>query len=120
MALITNQHLYIIRNNIKRYGVQCSILRGEKNDFGEPTSPEKILDCKGLYHDATEHLSVNLTDGGSVQAKKVPYLLLIYTDKLQRDDIVIVNNHNYKIIGINDIGNLGMIVDISLGGDIDD
>ena len=120
MALITNQHLHVIKSNIKRYGVHCYISRNGVNDFGEPTEPAIIQECKGLFHYGNEHLSVNLTDGGSVQTKKVPFVLLIHEKDLKLDDIVKINNHSYKITGINYIGNLGMIDDVSLGGDTDD
>lgn len=120
MALITNQHLHIIKTNINRYGVPCSISRSGVNDFGEPTEHAVIQECKGLFHYGNEHLSVTLTDGGSVQTKKVPFVMLIRTQHLKLDDIVKINNHTYKITGINDIGNLGVIDDVSLGGDIDD
>lgn len=120
MVLITNQHLHIIETNINRYGVPCSISRSGVNDFGEPTEHAVIQECKGLFHYGNEHLSVTLTDGGSVQTKKVPFVMLIHTQYLKLDDIVKINNHTYKITGINDIGNLGVIDDVSLGGDIDD
>lgn len=110
-----------IRRIIGVYGQECVITRAGVNDFGEPVgSPVTVLSCRGLYHDATGHLSISLDDAGAQQEQKRPSVLTAYSGDVQIGDTVTINGKSYHVTGIKDIGNCHEIIDIALGGDVDD
>lgn len=121
MCVIGTQNLYVVKKQIARYGQECEFKRAGKNEFGESLGEYEIAHaCKGLFHVSGGHLQVSIEDKGLVQSRKTPMVLILYTDAIHIDNIVSINGTDYRVTGILDLGNEHVLLDVSLGGDVDD
>jgi head-tail adaptor len=123
MALLTAQQKYNIQRRIDLLGRSCRFLRSGSNAYGEPTETTSVVHtCNGLFHSADNghHIEITLEDKGTTQTKKRPRLLIAYTDAVKLKDTVEVNGRTFVVTGLEDIGNEGAFLEISLGGDFDD
>lgn len=118
---MTPQQVYNVKRQIALCGQFAVFTRKPTNEFNEPSDTAEIVhSCKGLFHMAGSHISISVEEKGTVQDRKRPKLLVEYTDTIKLKDITTVNNTIYTVTGLEDVGNAGVLLDISLGGDIDD
>lgn len=99
---------------LERQGQQCSFSREIENKFHEKAWEEGWLKCRGLFHEANGFLNVSLVDAGKIRTQKEPKLLVRYTKDISKNDKVAVGEAVYKVIGIDDLGNLHLCLDLSL------
>lgn len=105
---------YMIKKLLECNGFNCAFSRIGKDYFGEDTKEEEVCNCKGLYHESNGYLSITLKEAGKVSTEKQPKLLVLYTTDLKNGDTVAINGSKYKVIGIDDLGNLRLCLDLSL------
>lgn len=139
----TKFEAYKIKRELKRSGIDYEFKRFKKNKFGEPTgeteyfkSPielfplvideetgkvlSKIIDdvaiVSGLYHEQNSNIQITSGDTTQVRTKKIPMILCLYenTTNLSPGDIVRINDKVFKVTGIVNIQEWGIIGDISL------
>lgn len=99
---------------LERYGQHCSFSREIENKFHEKAWEEGWLKCRGLFHESNGFLNVSLVEAGKVRTQKEPKLLVRYTKDINKNDKVAVDGAAYKVIGIDDLGNLHLCHDLSL------
>lgn len=108
---------------IRVYGTKFEFMHEELDDFGEPTG-EKVLalTVKGIYHEQTSYISLTAAEAGSVQKKITPYITALAKDileetgkpRIQQGDCTSIGPKHYKVNGVNDLSNLGIVVQVSL------
>ena len=106
--------MYQICRTLERHGQQCSFSREVENKFHEKAWEEGRLKCRGLFHEANGFLYVSLVEAGKVRTQKEPKLLIRFTKDVHKNDKVTVGDSAYKVIGIDDLGNLHLCLDLSL------
>lgn len=99
---------------LERHGQQCSFSREVENKFHEKAWEEGWLKCRGIFHEANGFLNVSLVEAGKVRTQKEPKLLIRFTKDVHKNDKVTVVDSAYKVIGIDDLGNLHLCLDLSL------
>lgn len=115
-----------VKNAVKRYGSEFKFKRYELNEMNERTDEfikdnegNEIEMClKGVYHESTSYIQRTTTDGAVTRTKKQPMILCLMSDLsdagIKVNDIVIKEKVVYEVVGITDIQNLNVVVDISL------
>ena len=115
-----------IKSQIKRHGFDCTFKRFGKNNFGESDDTQipiydDVLDITFgcIFHEASasaKYIKESVTEAAVYRSKKIPMLMCDFTETvhLKPGDIATVNNKEYKVTGIKDIGEWGIIADISL------
>ena len=81
-----------------------------------------VTEIKGLWHSVFVNGANSITqvvlDSGKQRTGRIPCILCLMEDvnaaDIQVDDLVFSNSNLYRVIGISDIGELGVIADISL------
>lgn len=79
--------------------------------------PEGSVTIEGLYHEQNSYISALVSDAAVTQRKKTPMILALMTQEvmsLKTGDKTLINGVSYKISGILDIQNYGVVADISL------
>lgn len=110
---------YKIKREIKRSGCNYNVLRKGLNEFGEPTSDTQYVgNIDALYHEENSNIQITTGNTTQVRTKKIPMLLCIYDDfnvkGFSVGDFVKINLKTFKITGIVNIQEWGIIGDISL------
>lgn len=109
-----NQSAYTLSQAIKRHGQIFSVARNKLNEFKEPIGEDLVGSFCGLYHVFSGYLDINLTEAAKISTQKRPRMLLLYTDKIQKEDVVQIDNQKYTVTGVDDVGNLHLCIDLSL------
>lgn len=116
---------YKVRREVMRCGTKLKFYRHVLDEFGEPTGELiEVAEVNGLYHEQTSYVTVTSGDGSLTRKKKQPMLLCIADDiadaEVKFGDIVKVSarspqmtSKTLKYVGCVDIGNWGIIVDMS-------
>ena len=55
-----------------------------------------------------------LTEAAKVSTRRQPQLLLLYTDKIHKEDRVILGGKTYTVTGVDDVGNRQLCTELSL------
>lgn len=108
---------YKVLRLLKTQGVQCDFVRDVLDKFKEPTGyTTQVASFLGFYHEQTSYLSVTGTESSLIQKKKVPYVLTLkkYIGELRQGDKIVLFGKSYKVCGVDDVNNWGLIADISL------
>ena len=109
-----NQAVYTLSQAIRRYGQDFSVARNKLNAFKEPIGKEPVGSFRGLYHVSSSYLDINLTEAAKISTQKRPRLLLLYTDKIKKEDVVQMDGQKYTVTGVDDVGNLHLCIDLPL------
>lgn len=123
----TKFEAYKLRRELKRSGKIYKIERYGVNEYCEPVKNtiSKVGEFKGLYHEQNGYMQTSTTDTTQVISKKIPMIMCLYDDikelKLKVDDFIQIGEcggnidfSEYRITGITNIQNWGIIADISL------
>lgn len=108
---------YKVLRLLRTQGMQCSFVRDVLDKFKEPTGyTTQVASFLGVYHEQTSYLSVTGTESALVRSKKVPYVLTLkkYLGDLRQGDKIEMFEKTYKVCGVDDVNNWGIIADISL------
>lgn len=106
--------MHLLQQAVTRRGMDYIITRHEENEFHEPEREKEVLQCPGLFHEANGYLGVSLVDAGKIYTQKEPKILIIYTGGILKGDMITDGRRNFKITGIDDLGNLHLCLDLSL------
>jgi hypothetical protein len=91
--------------------------RYEVNQFGKTTDVVKDThDILGVFHQSTMYIKKNTSTGAETKGKPQPMIITLkeQADNLMEKDIVIINNKKYIVVSLEDVGNFGVVTDISL------
>lgn len=103
---------------IETRGQQATIYREAENEFHESVGTQSIGDFRGLFHEANSYLGVSIAEAGKIYTAKQPMFLIVYTmahtDDIRKEDILEIAGRCFRVTGLDDLGNLGMFLDISL------
>ena len=110
---------YKIKREIKRSGNKYEIYRRAKNEFGEPISDTQYVGkINALYHEENSNIQITTGDTTQVRTKKIPMLLCLYDDfvktRFEVGDYVEINSKVFKVTGVVNIQEWGIIGDVSL------
>lgn len=110
-----------LKNKIQRQlnckGLDYSFKRNKIDKFKQPTNEVvDVIILKGIYHEANSYITKNVSDAAITQSKKKPMILTLFENvgDLKQDDFVFINNKKYKVTGLLDVQNYGVVCDISL------
>lgn len=123
----TKFEAYKLRRELKRSGKTYKVERYGVNGYGEPVknATSKIGEFKGLYHEQNGYMQMSTTDTTQIISKKIPMIMCLCEDidnlNLKVDDFIQIGEccgnidfSEYRIVGITNIQNWGIIADISL------
>lgn len=102
---------------INTHGENFTFVRFGKDDYGQPSSETTEITIKGLFHQTRSYITKNISDGTISRSKPQPQILTLLTSNsssIQLKDRITYTGKTYEVNGINDIGNLGIALDISL------
>ena len=114
-----------LARELKKSGVDYEFLRHEDNDFGEASGKlTSVATISGLYHESNAYVSKSNGDYGVSRTKKEPQLLVLASDYMdsgiKMDDEVHIKQLGactylkvIRLTGAVDIGNWGLIIDLS-------
>lgn len=110
---------YKVKREIKRSGTEYTFVRNETNEFGEPTNNTTTLgSIQGLYHEQNSNVAVTTGDTTQTRTKKIPMVLCLWDDVspmvLKVGDTTAINGKVFKVTGVVNIQEWGIIADISL------
>lgn len=126
----TKFEAYKLKRELKRSGKIYKIERYGVNEYGEPikdsiNSTSCVGKFRGLYHEQNGYIQKSMMDTTQVISKKIPMIMCLYEDidnlNLKVDDFIQIGEccgnidfSEYRITGITNIQNWGIIADISL------
>lgn len=109
---------YVLSRLIEARGQQATIYREVENEFHEPVGTQIIGDFRGLFHEANGYLGVSIVEAGKIYTAKQPMFLIVYTmvhtADIRKQDILEIAGRRFRVTGLDDLGNLGLFMDISL------
>ena len=126
--LNTRFELYKLHRELKRNGRVYRFIRYGVNEFGERDPDDEkcmsVFDLCCLYHETNGYVATTVSDNTTYRSVKQPMLLCDMKELRDHvpevgDFTVVVNNLTgdgkaYLFSGVTDIGDLGLIADISL------
>lgn len=107
----------LVKRNILTHGMDFTFVHKALNEFNEPTGDQTEITVHGLFHQTRGFITKNTSDGTVSRTRPQPQVLTLVDDtskSIQKDDIMLYCNHTYSVVGINDINNLGVALEISL------
>lgn len=110
--------LHKVEQEIKRSGTSFTIYRNKLNDYHEPIGDEplKVAVIDGLFHISKSYATESIADGTRTHTRPKPMLMLLYKDSLyiENGDYFLYNNNTYRVVEKNNVGELNIVVDLSL------
>lgn len=105
-----------IKNEIARSGQEYQFKRKKENKHHQIVGEEDIAIVKGIYHETNGYISLLKADASMVQSKKVPTILTLKENAIgiEQGDYTEIAGNKYKVTGVLDVQNYGIVVDISL------
>ena len=105
-----------VKNEIARSGQEYRFKRKKENKYHQIVGEEDVAIVKGIYHETNGYISLLKADASIVQSKKVPTILTLKENAvgIEQGDYTEIASNKYKVTGILDIQNYGIVVDISL------
>lgn len=102
---------------IDTHGQNFVFTRSGKDDYGQPSHETTQIEIKGLFHQTRGYITKNTSDGTVSRSKPQPQIMTLVTPNssaiLPKDKLVYCGK-TYTVTGVDDIGNLGVALDISL------
>lgn len=108
------QDAYTLSQAIKYHGREFTVKRPTLNEFKEPAGEEPVGSFRGLFHVSSGYLDISLTEAAKISTRRQPRLLLLYTDKIHKEDRVELNGKTYTVMGVDDVGNRQLCTELSL------
>lgn len=105
-----------VKNEIARSGQEYQFKRKKENEYHQIVGEEDVAIVKGIYHETNGYISLSKADASMIQSKKVPTILTLKENAagIEQGDYTEIAGNKYKVTGILDIQNYGIVVDISL------
>lgn len=105
-----------VKNEIARSGQEYQFKRKKENKYNQIVGEEDIAIVKGIYHETNGYISLLKADASMVQSKKIPTILTLKENAIgiEQGDYTEIAGNKYKVTGVLDVQNYGIVVDISL------
>ena len=106
-----------IKRAIKTHGQSFIFSRYALDSYGEPTTNKTQTTVEGLFHQTRGYITKNVTDGTIARSAPQPQILTLFSEtsaSLAIKDEVTYCGQTYTVTGLNNIGNLNAVIDISL------
>lgn len=106
-----------IKREIQRHGLKYRVVRQVLDEYNEDTGERiDISEIKGIFHIVKGYSTRKVSDGGIVETKGSPKLLVLFEDskELRTGDIVSINGSDYAIREINNVDEMNLFCDLSL------
>ncbi|CEO04853.1 Uncharacterised protein [[Clostridium] sordellii] len=106
-----------IKKVIKSCPTHVTILRENKNEFGEPMSPFVVCEIVGFWHDGNTMITQITTDGGKIKRDKQYFLMLVYDQisaLIKEGDYFVLNDKKYSIANLGNCNNMNIYFDMLL------
>lgn len=106
-----------LKRELQRSGKEYSFKRAEENEFGEKNGNcIEVGTLNAIYHESNGHISTTQGDATVYRKLKTPMLLCLYDDAtfLNVGDTTIINGKEFKVTGLVNIQEWGIIGDVSL------
>lgn len=115
----TRFELYKVKRELKRSGVDYTVLRDSKNEYGEPSgAPEIVGVIRGIYHEENSNIQFIEGETTITRTQKLPMILCEYEAwellETMPCDYVIVNEKRFTIVGCVNIQEWSIVGDVSL------
>ena len=111
------QELHKVVREINTHGMSYDVKREELDSYREPTGTMKrIATIKALYHETKGYVKKTVGDSSTIQSKGQPMLLAEWekAKDVSQNDIISINDSEYRVTGKTDVAGYHVIVDISL------
>ncbi|MCI1952586.1 MAG: hypothetical protein LKJ50_05485 [Clostridiales bacterium] len=112
MGLI--QQAYTLSQAIERHGKSAELWRPGKGQYGSPGVPEKVTDLQGLFHTSSGYLDITMQDSGKLTNHKQPMFLIMHSEYPKKSDTLKISGHTFTVNTVDDVGMLGICMDLSL------
>lgn len=112
MGLI--QQAYTLSQAIEQYGKSAELWRPGKGQYGSPGVPQKVTDLKGLFHTSNSYLNVTIQEAGKLSDNKQPMFLILHSSYPKKGDTLKISGHTFTVNTVDDVGMLGICMDLSL------
>lgn len=109
--------LYKVKREINMHGSEYVVQRYETDSRGESTNiRQDVKSIRGLFHIVKGYIRETRSDAVHIHSKGQPKLLVLWEDieDIKQDDIIIINQKEYKVIEVNNIEEYNIVCDISL------
>lgn len=105
-----------VENEIARSGKEYQFKRKKEDVYHQIIGDENVAIVKGIYHENNGYISLSKSDASMIQSKKTPMILALKENiqGIQQGDYTEISGNKYKVTGLLDIQNYGIVVDISL------
>lgn len=107
----------ILSVEIKRNGKAYIFKRQNKNEFGEYEGEYIEYSLSGIYHTQTEYLKETVAESAKYHTRKKPCIMFVKdlaAEQPKKGDTTIINGLAHKVTGVQNVGELEEILDISL------
>lgn len=105
-----------VSRQIRSSGKEYEFISMLKDGYNQPITGDSVK-IVGVWHEQNSFISVQTTSAASVQRKKSPMILTLIDDNMKsikQGDLIYISGVKYTVSGILDIGNYGVVADISL------
>lgn len=114
----TKFELYKFKRELRRYGKTYIVYRNSVNEFKERVKGDyiQVTEITGIYHESNNYIKQNISEGSVINVKKIP-MLLVESEKVNNikiNDMIFINDIEYRVTGITNIQNWNILSDISL------
>ena len=105
---------------IKMNGKEYTFYRYGEDDYKQRNQePEEISTVFGVFHktnSSDSYLMSKVSDATQISAKPKPMMLLLYEDglDLQKDDFVMINEKQFKVVTKQNVQELNIAFEVSL------
>lgn len=106
-----------LKRLLSMHGKLYTFVRPALNEFEEPTAtPEKQFVICGVYHENEMHIRVEAMNETRYRTEKQPLIMCEYerAKVLMVGDRLVINDVNYRVTNVRDVGNIGVYGDVSL------
>ena len=101
MGLI--QQAYTLSQAIERYGKSAELWRPGKGQYGSPG-----------FHTSSGYLNVTIQEAGKLSDSKQPMFLIMRSEYPKKSDTLKISGHTFTVNTVDDVGMLGVCMDLSL------
>lgn len=106
-----------MQKELKRSGKEYSFSRMGENEFGEKCEEHvEVGKLVAIYHETNSYISTTQGEATVYRKLKTPMLLCLYEDTtfLNIGDKTIINGREFRVTGILNVQEWGIIGDVSL------
>lgn len=107
-----------VKRLLKSSGMTYTFTSVLTDEYNQPTTAGgENISIVGVYHEKNSFIKVATSESASVQRKKSPMILTLFDEsvkKLKQGDVLLLGENSYRVSGILDVQNYGVVADISL------